>query len=257
MDDNFVKDVGALARLEIKKVNFPQAGIIVSTERLADGFVDVQPVVSKLGNDLTKSDYAVLRDVPIVFPSTARTSIQFPVEQGDGVLLFFTQHDSTNYVNGTKDLHLPLMFSFAGLHHAVAYVGFNPYLESVHNANNYSTAFDGQSVNIVHNKKTEKEVKISLNPDGSMTLYSPSTVNVQAKDVISNSETVSVTANTVDVKCETLTADCATLDAKAAIVKTDGDVVVKGLSLYDNATQHDHNYTDDGNPMVTAPPNTV
>lgn len=242
MDDNFVKDVGALARLEIKKVNFPQAGIIVSVERLADGFIDVQPVVSKLGNDLTKADYPILRDVPVIFPSTSSTSFQFPLKQGDGVLLIFTQHDSTNFINGTKDLHAPLMFSFVALHHAVALVGFNPYLESAHNANNYSSEFDNTSVNIVHNKKTEKEVRFSLNADGTMTLHSPSTIKIESKEVIAN--------------CEKITTTATAIDAPNAIVNTK-DVIVNGLSVYENTIGHNHNYTDDGRPMVTAVPNTV
>lgn len=249
MDDNFVKDVGALARLEIKKMNYPQAGIIVSVERLSDGFIDVQPVVSKLGNDLTKADYPILRDVPVIFPSTSSTSFQFPLNQGDGVLLIFTQHDNTNYINGTKDLHSPLMFSFLGLHHAVAIVGFTPYLESPHAANNYSTPFDNTSVNIVHNKKTDKEVRFSLNADGSMSLYSPSTVNVQCKDIVAECE--SITAN-----CETITTTATSIEAPDAVVNTK-DVIVNGLSVYDNTTKHNHNYTDDGRPMVTATPNTV
>lgn len=242
MDDNFVKDVGALARLEIKKINFPQAGIIVSVERLSDGFVDVQPVVSKLGNDLTKSDYPILRDVPVIFPSTARTTFQFPLQQGDGVLLVFTQHDSTGYINGTKDLHSPMMFSFVALHHAVAFVGFTPYLESAHNPNNYSTEFDNTAVNIVHNKKTEKEVRFSLNADGSMTLHSPSTVKIESKEVVAD--------------CDKITTTATEIDAPNAIVNTK-DVIVNGLSVFDNTTKHTHNYTDDGRPMVSATPNVV
>lgn len=248
MNNNFVQDVSSLSRIEFKKLNFPQAGIIVSVENLKDGFIDVQPVVSRIGNDLTKSDYPILRDVPIIFPSTSMTSIQFPVSQGDGVLLMFTQHDTTNYINGTKDVHAPTMFSFLGLHHAIAFAGFNPYLESVQNANNYSNSFDNKSLNIVHNKKTDKEVKISLNSDGSINLISPSTVHVNSKDAIIECD--SITAN-----CNTITANCQSIDASSAIIKTDGDVIVKGMSVYTNMTTHDHNYTDNGNPMITAPAN--
>ena len=36
-----------------------------------------------------------------------------------------------------------------------AYVGFEPYQQSCFNANNYSTEFDNQDLNIVHNKKKD------------------------------------------------------------------------------------------------------
>lgn len=231
---NFAPDVGGLARLEIKRFNFPQAGYVVSTERLADGFIDVQPVVSKLGNDLDQADYPILRDVPVIYPSTALTSFQFPVSQGDGVLLFFTQHDSSAYVNGRKTVHLPNMFSFLGLHHAVAIVGFNPFQESPHNPNNYSGELNPESLNIVHNKKTEREVRLSFNTDGSLDIVATGTVNVKCKDVV---------------------AECETIDATNALIKTQNDVEIQGLSVYKHMTQHDHNYTDDGNPTVTAKPN--
>ena len=47
------------------------------------------------------------------------------------------------------------------------------------------------------------------------------------------------------------------VDAKNALVKTTGDVEIKGLSVYRNMTQHTHPYTDDGKPMVTSPPTPV
>lgn len=255
MADNFVQDVGALSRIETKRLNFPQAGIIVSVDRLVDGFVDVQPVVSKLGNDLVKSDFPILYDVPVIFPSTASTSIQFPVAVGDGVLLIFTQFDSSNFINGNKDVHLPNLNSFLGLHHATAIVGFNPYLESPHNPNNYAKGFDGKSLNIVHNKASDKEVKISFNEDGSMNIIAATDINVQSENV--NVECTNITANcdVVTVSCDTINFDCNTINASSANIVTDGDFIVRGLSVFDNTTQHDHNYTDDGRPMITAQPN--
>lgn len=232
---DFVSDVQALARLELKKLSFPQVGIIVSIENLKDGFIDVQPVVSRLGNDLTKSDYAVLKDVPVIFPSTSKSSMQFPLEQGDGVLLLFTQHDCSNYINGNTKTHLPNMYSFASQHHAIAFVGFNSYLQSVHNPTNYKNPFDNKSFNIVHNKNTDKEVKLSLNSDGSITLLAPE--------------------NKVNVVCNTVIAECEVIDATNALIKTQNDVEIKGVSVYTNMTTHDHNYTDDGHPMITNKPN--
>lgn len=235
MSDNFVSDVQALARIEIKKLSFPQVGIVVSTENLKDGFIDVQPVVSKLGNDLNKADYSILKDVPVIFPSTSRSSIQFPIAQGDGVLLIFTQHDCTNFINGNKDVHLPSMHSFLGQHHAVAFVGFNSFTDSVHNPNTYSREFNSNSLNLVHNKGTDKEVKLSLNDDGTISLLAPD--------------------KQINVTCGTVVAKCDVIDATNALIKTENDVQIKGVSVYTNMTQHDHNYTDDGRPMITNTPN--
>ena len=37
----------------------------------------------------------------------------------------------------------------------------------------------------------------------------------------------------------------------------DGDIVINGISLKQFIATHTHNYTDDGSPMITAPPNPI
>jgi hypothetical protein len=233
---NFFESIDDGARNVIKDFNFSISGVVVNSDNLKDGFIDVQPITNYLDYSMNEIEYPVIHNVPVIFPSTMSTSFTFPVNQGDGVLLIFTQSSNKDYISGLKETHLPLSQSWLSLNHAVAFIGFNPSNESPFNANNYKNKIDEKNVNIVHNKKTENEILLSLQSDGNVLLKTSKTIYTESKEV--------------NVKADTV-------NANSALIKTDNDVEIKGLSVYKNMTQHTHKYTDDGNPMVTNKPNIV
>lgn len=217
----------------LKNMNFCCPAVVVGIQELEDGFIDVQPVVNKLYNTGDIDEYDIIKRVPVIYPSTGKTTISWPLDQGDGVLLQFTDKDIEAYKNGTKEIHDPQSFSILDLGNAVAHVGFNPYQESSLNPNNYTNEFDSKALNLVHNKKTQNEIKLSFNEDGSVNLICPAQTRIKADSVI---------------------LDTPLVDAGDAIVKTNGDVVVKGISFYKHATTHTHGGVMGGN-SNTAPPN--
>lgn len=240
---DLAETISQLSQAELRGFYFSVPAIIVGVQNLADGLVDVNiPIDKFVPSTAGYIEHPTIFDVPLRFPSTAKTSIVFPVEQGDGVHLVFSQYDLFNYLNGMKDNHEPLSNLFLSMDNAVAYIGLNPIEESPLNANNYSTDFDPTALNIVHNKKTENEASISIKEDSSINFNTKGNVNI--------------TCATANVKAaESVVLDTPKVDAKNALIETNNDLVVRGISFYTFATTHDHNYTDDGNPMVTAPPN--
>lgn len=211
------------------KIAFP--AVVVNIENLSDGLIDVQPLVRYM-HPLTSEtmDYPVLRKIPIIFPSTKNSSICFPVEQGDFVDLIIQSSDIHGFKLGNKEVQNPSTLNFNNLANAIAFVGFSPYQDSCFNPNNYSTDFDNQDLNIVHNKNTDNESSVSINTDGVITLRSPTVVKVEAKEV--------------DVVADTINANNAT-------ISTNGDVLIQGQSVNRFMKLHTH---IDGQGSPTSPP---
>ena len=117
-----------------------------------------------------------------------------------------------------------------------AYVGFQTTQESCFDANNYSEEFDSTSLNIVHNKNTPQESKIEIKESGDVIVKTNS--NIETK------------SSSFDIESETV-------NTNNAVINVDNDIVIQGVSLIQFIRSHTHNYTDDGKPMVTAPPNQI
>lgn len=224
---------------EMKSLNFCMPAVVIGIDRIKDGLIDVAPVIDKFTSTLGYTEYEPIHDVPIITPNTSTTSIQVPINQGDGVLLLFTQSDPSEFIQGLKDAHEPNTNSFLSLDNAVALIGFNPYQESVYNNNNYKNELDNTALTIVHNKNTENEVMMSFKSDGTMSLVC-NKVNVSCKQA--------------DVKADKVNVDSSVIDAKNSLIKTDNDVSIKGKSVYTFMTTHTHGGVMSGG-SNTAPPN--
>ena len=86
----------------------------------------------------------------------------------------------------------------------------------VSNANNYSTDFDLNDLNIVHNKNTANEASIKIKQNGEINIISKSNV-----------------------------------DINGVTITPDGDILIKGKSLFNHMTTHTHIDSKGGN---TTPP---
>ena len=212
-------------------ISFP--AVVVGIERLEDGFIDVKPVV-RYSNSFTgeTTDYPILREIPLINPSTKNSTICFPINQGDYVDLLIQSVDIQKFVNGDGDIHDPDIPAYGNLANVVAIVGFTPYQQSAFNPNNYANDFNNQDLNIVHNKNTDNEAIISINTDGDISLKSPTKVVVESK-------VVEVVADSIE--------------ANSATIITQGDVEIQGKSVNEFMLKHTH-IGNQGSP--TSPPNT-
>lgn len=214
-----------LIRQNNHDINISFPAVVIGTDNLKDGLVDVQPIVN-YSNPLTEEtiEYPILYNVSLVFPSSKNSTICFPVQQGDFVSLLIQSVDIKNFVNGNTEIHDPLMLSHGNLANVVAIVGFTPYQQSAFNPNNYTSDFNNQDLNIVHNKNTDSEAIVSINTDGDISLKSPTKVVVESK--------------VVEVVADKLT--------------TQGDIEIQGKSVNEFMLKHTH-IGNEGSP--TSPPN--
>lgn len=199
-------------------ISFP--AVVVNTDRLVDGFIDVKPIVNYT-NPLTRVSYPypTIQNVRVIFPSSITSTICFPVNQGDFVELLVQSVDIQSFINGNEEQHESFMLAHGNLSNVVAYVGFTPYQKSCHNPNNYKGEFDNQDLNIVHNKNTSNEVMIALKTDGEVVVRSPTKVKIECKEVELLSDRV--TANN-------------------AIISTSNDVMIGGKSVKAFMSSHTH-----------------
>ena len=73
-------------------ISFP--AVVVNTDKIVDGIVDVQPIVRFLNPlSLETVEYPVLLDVSLVMPSTRTSTFSLPVHQGDFVTILVQSSD--------------------------------------------------------------------------------------------------------------------------------------------------------------------
>ena len=231
------KLINFLVKNQIRDLNFSIPAVVVGVQRLKEGYVDVKPIVNRI-NPQTGDTFerTTIKNVRLIFPSNKSSTICFPVKQGDQVRLVFQNCSIQSFLDGNTQPHDPITNAFLNLNDVTAEVGFQTTQESCFDANNYTNEFDNTSLNIVHNKNTPQESKIEIKESGDV--------------VVSSNSNIKMKSSVVDIESETV-------NTNNAVINVDNDIVIQGVSLIQFIRSHTHNYTDDSNHMVTAPPNSI
>lgn len=196
MDNSLELVIKYLINQNNHNINISFPAVVVGVEKLVDGLVDVQPIVSHL-DPLTRraTTLPVLYDISLLFPNTSKTTISFPVNQGDYVDLIVQSVDIQRFVEGEEGVHDPDFLSHGNLSNVVALVGFTPYQKSPFNPNNYRNEFNDQDLNIVHNKNTESEIVFKLTSEGDLKVKNAKKVSFECEEFeIAASEKIKFTA---------------------------------------------------------------
>lgn len=183
MRNNVEAIVRKMIKLNNHKINISFPAVVVNTDKLSDGFIDVKPVVNHM-NSLTGEtlEYPVIRGVSVIFPSSKNSTICFPLVQGDTVDLVFQSVDIEDFVNGNTNQHDPFTTGYGNMANVVAYVGFAPYKDSCFNPSNYRGEFDNRDLNIVHNKNTESEIIFKLTSEGDLRVTNAKKVSYECQE---------------------------------------------------------------------------
>lgn len=207
--------------------------IVVGVQNLSEGCIDVQPIIAKVYDDNTVNDAPSILSVPILTPQTRNSALLLPVQQGDNVLLVFSQRDISAFKGGARDAHEPETSRTGDINDAFAILGINPLVESVYDPSQHRLPHSLEDVVVVHNLGSANENEVRLKRSGDM--------EFRAKNFkfIGSSATFEVDK-----------------------VVNMGDNVVEGFSTLNGGgetmgishTDHTHPYTDNGNPMTTGKP---
>lgn len=204
--------------------------IVVGVQNLSEGCIDVMPIINKVYEDNTTNGAPNILSVPIVTPQTRGSALILPVNQGDNVLLVFSQRDISAFKGGARDQHDPETSRTGDINDAFAILGVNPLVESVYDPSQHTLPHSLDDVVMVHNLGTSAENEVRLKKSGDM--------EFRAKNFKFIGESATFEVDKVTNMGDNIVEGFSTLN---------GGGETMGISH----TDHTHNYTDNGNLMVT------
>lgn len=223
---------------KMAEMNFCLPARIENVQNIKGGRVDVKPLYIPRYLDNTYSELPVIKNVAVVFPSCNNSGMVFAPSQGDTVLLLFAQCNIDNFKAGSVEPYSTVFDRSFDINDAVALVGFSPFNINPVNTDKHNKDYTLGDVSLYNNLGKDVENKVNVKKDGT-NAYVASSHNFDGEVTTKNKVTM---VNDVQV---------------TGTQTIDGDIIINGVSLTKFIQTHVHPYTDDGNAMVTSPPNPI
>lgn len=144
--------------------------IVLNVKNMGELRVDVQPVINHMFKDGTLLEYPPIGNVPLIFPSTKQSAVTMPVEQGDTVMLMFSQKDMSIFKAGADRPHDPNTRRWMNLNDAVAIVGVHPFSKSPNRNAARKLPHSTDDLVVAHNIGTDRECEVRLTKSGDVSL---------------------------------------------------------------------------------------
>lgn len=220
--------------------------IVVGVANLDKGVIDVKPIIERVYDDGSLNEVPTILSVPINHPHTRNSALLLPVNQGDSVLLVFSQRDISAFKGGARDSHEPETRRVHDLNDAFAILGISPLEESPYAPQQHSLPHSTSDVVVVHNLGTSSENEVRLKKNGDVEITTPNNFVVNAKTAQFNVDKLVNTGDNIVERNSTVLAN-QTVNGTTNLI---GGGMANGISI----DGHRHHYTDDGNDMITDPP---
>lgn len=167
----------------MSEMNFCLPARIDNVQNLKEGRVDVKPLYIPRYLDNTYSELPVVRNVPIIFPSSNESGTVFPVRQGDTVLLVFAQCNIDNFKGGSVEPYSTVFDRSFDINDAIALVGFSPFNLNPINTDKHKKDYDLGDVSTFNNLGRDNENKINVKKDGTIKIMG-STTSVDSEAMV-------------------------------------------------------------------------
>lgn len=246
MDTDFITALKKGAQTQTENRYYCLPAEVVGVANLDKGVIDVKPIIERVYDDGSVNEVPTILSVPIAHPHTRNSAIMLPVNQGDSVLLVFSQRDISAFKGGARSSHEPETRRVHDLNDAFAILGISPLEESPYASQQHSLPHSTSDVVVVHNLGSSNENEVRLKRNGDIELTTPNNFIVNAKTAQFNVDKLINTGDNI-VEGDSTVNSNQTVNGMTNLV---GGGVAKGISL----EQHRHHYTDDGNDMITDPP---
>lgn len=206
MNEDFTLEgmLNSFLAYKLESMFFCQPAIVVGVQHLDQQRIDVQPCINRLDADGYSVEYPAILSVPLQFPSSSTSAVTFPVNQGDTVLLVFSQRGMDVFKGGDGTASDPTDYRVFDKRDAIAIPSIFPFQKSINKQTNRTLPHDVNDMVVSHNIGTESECEVRMKPDGSIGITSPTIVNVVAKETIITTEQASVTATQAILTVPTL-----------------------------------------------------
>lgn len=216
----------------MRELKFCLVGRIVNVQHAEELRVDVQPLNMPKYNDGTTKKMPLITNIPMFCYGTENSAVLFTPKQGQTVMVLFSQLSLDEFKGGSTEPYEARSNRKMDGQDAIALPSIFPFNRSPNNKLAHFTEHSLDDLTVVHNLGTSRENKVILKRDGSLQINSPKSVDIDAP--------VTNVSKDLNVK---------------GLLNVGIDVKIAGRSVKTFMETHSHNYTDDGNPMVTAPPN--
>jgi hypothetical protein len=139
---------------------------VVNTSKLKECRIDVKPIVNHEYKDSIVVEYPTILSVPIQFPCSSTSALTFPINQGDNVLLVFSQKGLDVFKSGATSAHDPIDMRSFDKRDAIAIPCVFPFSKSINNPDTRTLIHSVGDMVMVHNIGKEDECEVRLTSGG-------------------------------------------------------------------------------------------
>jgi len=139
---------------------------VTNVAKLNECRIDVQPVVNKKYIDGEIMAYPEILSVPVQFPSSSTSALTFPINQGDNVLLVFSQKGLDVFKSGATSAHDPIDMRSFDKRDAIAIPCVNPFSKSINDPVKRTLTHSVDDMVMTHNIGKENECEVRLTSSG-------------------------------------------------------------------------------------------
>jgi len=157
--------------------------------------IDVQPVVNKKYIDGEIIAYPEILSVPVQFPSSSTSALTFPINQGDNVLLVFSQKGLDVFKSGATSAHDPIDMRSFDKRDAIAIPCVFPFSKSINDPIKRTLTHSVDDMVVTHNIGLPTECEVRMKPTGKIVLTSALQVEVKSPLLTLTCPSVAITGN--------------------------------------------------------------
>lgn len=168
---------------------------VTNVSKLNECRIDVQPVVNKKYIDGEIMAYPEILSVPVQFPSSSTSALTFPINQGDNVLLVFSQKGLDVFKSGATSAHDPIDMRSFDKRDAIAIPCVNPFSKSINNPDTRTLFHSVDDMVMTHNIGLPTECEVRMKPTGKIELTSALQVEVKSPLLTLTCPSVAITGN--------------------------------------------------------------
>lgn len=139
---------------------------VLNTGKLEQCRIDVKPIVNHEYKDSTVVEYPTILSVPVQFPSSSTSALTFPINQGDNVLLVFSQKGLDVFKSGATSAHDPIDMRSFDKRDAIAIPCVNPFSKSINNPDTRTLTHNVDDMVMTHNIGKDNECEVRLTSGG-------------------------------------------------------------------------------------------
>jgi len=234
-DMTFESAVKAFFDYQMRNVFTSMPAIVMQVTNMGECRVAVKPLINTVFPDYEDGqEHPTIFSVPVLFPSSSTSAFTFPINEGDTVLVVFSQASLDVFKGGTTSPSAPNDYRVFDKRDAIAIPGMFPFQDSINKQSNRTLTHSTSDVVISHNIGTSNECEIRMKPTGKVEITSPLQVEVKAPiATVTATTSATITAPSIYATATTLaaiSAPIATVTSATSVAVTAPTITLTGAA---------------------------